>query len=210
MKDFQEKMKEKVLVFGLRSGVLVPIFYFGTQLFAALFFPCYSFLSMDASTLGSDLAMYPAIFNIGAIITGVVTIIASIGFLLGLYHLSTNSFLAWLTSLAVLLNGFGSLWAGVFPIPDARHSANPFAVGIFLFPILLTFALWNCSNARAIKIYLVITNLLFIALIPVMSGVSGINMQEYQGLLQRIVVLVFFVPISVGAYFLMLRTDVVK
>ncbi len=199
-------MKEKVLAFALRIGILVPILYFGNQLLAAPFFPGYSFLSMDASTLGSDLAIYPSIFNIGAIITGIATIIASIGFLLALHHLSTNPFLTWLTSFAVLLNGLGSLWAGFFPMPDPRHGSNPFAVGIFLFPILLTFALWNHSNARTIKIYLIITNLLFIALIPIMSGVSGINTQDYQGLLQRIVVLVFFVPISVGSYFLMQRT----
>ena len=199
-------MKEKILVFALGSGILVPIFYFGTQLLAAPFFPDYSFLSMEASLLGSDLAIYPAIFNIGAILTGIVTIIASVGFLLALQHLGTNRFLAWLTSLAVLLNGLGSLWAGFFPMPDPRHGSNPFAVGIFLFPILLIFSLWNRSNARPIKIYLIITNLLFIALIPIMSGISGINTQGYQGLLQRIAVLVFFVPISVGSYFLIKRT----
>ena len=195
-------MKNKVLVFALGSGILVPILYFGTQLLAAPFFPGYSFLSMAASLLGSDLAIYPAIFNTGAIITGIVTIIASVGFLLALQFLGTNPLLTWLTSIAVLLNGFGSLWAGFFPMPDPRHDSNPFAVGIFLFPILLTFALWNRSNARSIKIYLIATNLLFIALIPIMSGVSGINTQGYEGLLQRIAVLVFFVPISVGSYFL--------
>lgn len=199
-------MKEKVLVFALVSGIAVPILYFGTQLLAAPFFPDYSFLSMDASLLGSDLAIYPAIFNSGAIITGIATIIASVGFLLALQHLGTNPFLAWLTSLAVLLNGLGSLWAGFFPMPDPRHGSNPFAIGIFLFPILLTFALWNRSHACPIKMYLIITNLLFIALIPIMSGISGINTQGYQGLLQRIVALVFFVPISVGSYFLIQHT----
>lgn len=185
---------------------MVPILYFGTQLLAAPFFPDYSFLSMDASLLGSDLAIYPAIFNSGAIITGIATIIASVGFLLALQHLGANPFLAWLTSLAVLLNGLGSLWAGFFPMPDPRHGSNPFAIGIFLFPILLTFALWNRGHARPIKMYLIITNLLFIALIPIMSGISGINTQGYQGLLQRIVALVFFVPISVGSYFLIQHT----
>lgn len=199
-------MKEKVLTFALGIGIAVPFLYFGVQIVAAPFYPGYSFLSMDASTLGSDKAIYPSIFNIGAIITGIVTLIASVGFLLALQHLGTNPFLTWLTSLAVFLNGLGSLWAGFFPIPDPRHGSNPFAVGIFLFPILLTFALWNRSNAKPIKIYLIITNLLFIALIPIMSGVSGINTQGYQGLLQRIAVLVFFVPISVGSYFLILRT----
>src|SRR5215216_1684405 len=100
-------MKEKVLVFALASGILVPILYFGTQLLAAPFFPGYSFLSMAASVLGSDLATYPAIFNTGAMITGISTIIASVGFFLALQHLGTNHFLTWLTSLAILLNGLG-------------------------------------------------------------------------------------------------------
>ena len=199
-------MKEKALVFALGSGIVVPILYFGTQLLAAPFFPGYSFLSMVASVLGSDLAIYPAIFNTGAIITGIVTIIASVGFFLALQYLGTNPFLASLTSLAVLLNGVGSLWAGFFPLPDPRHGSNPFTVGIFLFPLLLTFAVWKLSNATPIKIYLIITNLLFIALIPIMSGASGINTQGYQGLLQRITALVFFMPISVGAYFLLKQT----
>src|SRR5829696_4863839 len=198
-------MKEKVLAFALGSGIMVPVLYFGTQLLAAPFFPGYSFLSMAASLLGSDLALYPAIFNTGAIITGIATIIASVGFLLALQHLGTNFVLTWLTSLAVLLNGLGSLWAGVFPMPDPRHGSNPFTVGIFLFPILLTLALWKRSDARPIKTYLIITNLIFIALIPIMSGVAGIHTQGYQGLLQRIAALVFFVPISVGSYFLIQR-----
>ncbi len=199
-------MKEKVLTFALGCGIVVPMLYFGNQLLAAPFFPDYSFLRMDASLLGSDLAIYPAIFNIGAIITGIATIMASVGFLLALQQLATNPLLTWLTALAILLNGFGSLWAGLFPMPDPRHGDNPFAVGIFLFPLLLMFALWNRSNARPIKIYLIVTNLLFIALVPIMSGASGIDTQGYQGLLQRIAALVFFVPISVGAYFLIQRT----
>ena len=198
-------MKEKVLAFALGCGIMVPMLYFGNQLLAAPFFPNYSFLSMDASLLGSDLAIYPAIFNIGAIITGIATIIASVGFLLALQQLATNPLLTWLTALAILLNGLGSLWAGLLPMPDPRHGDNPFAVGIFLFPLLLTFTLWNRRNARPIKIYLIITNLLFIALVPIMSGASGLDTQGYQGLLQRIAALVFFVPISVGAYFLIQR-----
>jgi hypothetical membrane protein len=75
-------MKEKVLTFALRIGVAVPFLYLGIQIIAAPFFPGYSFLSMEASLLGSDLAIYPAIFNIGAIITGIVTIIARLDFFL--------------------------------------------------------------------------------------------------------------------------------
>ena len=202
-------MKEKGLAFALGCGILVPFLYFGTQLLAAPFFPNYSFLSMPASLLGSDLARSPAIFNLGAMITGIATIIASIGFFLALQQLGTNRFLTWLTSITLFLNGIGSLWAGYFSMPDPRHGANPFTVGIFLFPIVLTFALWKRSQAGFMKSYLIITNILFIAFVPIMSGVSGIAIQGYQGLLQRIVALIFFLPISIGAYFLMKHTKYV-
>src|SRR5215204_5417311 len=150
-------MKEKTLLFALGSGMVVPILYFGTQLLAAPFFPGYSFLSMVASLLGSDLAIYPAIFNIGAIITGIATITASVGFLLALQQLGIKPLLTWLTSFAILLNGLGSLWAGFFSMPDPRHGSNPFTVGIFIFPILFTFAVWKLGNARPIRTYLLIT-----------------------------------------------------
>lgn len=189
----------------LQMGMAVPFLYFGTQLVAAPFFTGYSFLSMPASLLGSDQATYPEIFNAGAIITGIATLIASVGFLRALQHLNANRILVWLTTIAIALNGLGSLWAGFIPLPDPRHGSNPFSLGIFLLPALLAITLWKRNDARALKIYLVITNLLFVALIPVMSGIAGIDTRAYQGLLQRIVALVFFPPIGVGAYFLAKR-----
>lgn len=198
------------MLVALKMGMAVPFLYFGTQLFAAPFFPGYSFLSMPASLLGSDLAIYPAIFNTGAIITGIATLIASVGFLLAFQHLKANPILAWLTTIAIALNGLGSLWAGLIPMPDPRHGSNPFALGILLLPALLAVTLWKRNDARALKIYLVITNLLFIALIPVMSGIAGIDTRGYQGLLQRIVALVFFPPIGIGAYFLSKRINHLK
>jgi hypothetical protein len=199
------KTKEKLTVFALLAGITVPLLYFSTQIIAAPFYPDYSFLTMVASVLGSDLAIYPAIFNVGAIITGIATLIASLGFLLALQRLEVNPVFAWLTSIAVFLNGLGSLWAGFIPLPDPRHGSNPFVVGVFTLPALLAATLWKRSDARLMKVYLILTNLLFIALIPVMSGAAGLDTRGYQGLLQRIIALVFFPPIGVGAYFLIKR-----
>lgn len=110
-------------------GMAVPFLYFGTQMIAAPFFPRYSFLSMPASLLGSDLAIHPAIFNTGAIITGLATLIASVGFLRALHQLDANPILAWLTSIAIALNGLGSLWAGLIPLPNPRHGIQSFCAG---------------------------------------------------------------------------------
>ncbi len=189
----------------LSMGIAVPFLYFGTQIVAAFFYPNYSFLTQAASELGSNRALYPFIFNIGAILTGVVTLIAAVGFLRGLLQVGTHPLWAWLVSIAVTLNGFGSIWAGTFPLPDPRHSANPFTIGNFVMPALLLIALWRQNDARAIKTYLIITILLFLALIPIMSGAAGIDIRGYQGFLQRIIALVFFPPIAVGAYFLLKR-----
>jgi hypothetical membrane protein len=197
------KTKETCAVIALQMGFMVPFLYFGTQIIAAPFYPDYSFLTMPASLLGSDLARYPLIFNLGAMITGIVTLIASFGFLYTFKRIHVAPIPAWLAFIALVLNGVSSLWAGVFSMPDPRHGSNPFAVGIFVFPILLLAALWTQPDARQVKIYLIITNLLFLILIPIMSGMTGLDTGAYQGLLQRIAALIFFPPISVGAWYLL-------
>lgn len=195
--------REYLTVVALRIGIAVPLLYFGTQIIAALFYPNYSFWTMPASLLGSDRAIYPALFNAGALLTGIATILAAVGFLLALQRRKVNQILAWLTAIALLLNGFASLWAGFIPLPDPRHAANPFTIGVFAFPALLAVTLWKQSDLRWLKVYLVVTILLFIVMIPIMSGITGIDIQGFQGFLQRIVALIFFPPIGVGAYFLL-------
>ena len=189
-------------MFALQLGIVIPFLYFVTQFIAAPFFPNYSFLSMEASFLGSDRAIYPAIFNVGTVISGIATLLASIGFFLALQRLEVNRILAWFTFIAIFLTGIGSLWAGFIPLPDPRHGSNPFMFGSLAFPILLAITLWKRSNTQTIKIYLIITNLLFLAMLPITSGLTGLDTKIYQGLLQRIVALIFLPPIGVGAYFL--------
>lgn len=210
---------EKITRFALRIGMLIPFLYFGFQVLAAPFYAGYSFMSQDASTLGSDGSSLPLIFNGGAILTGLLTLIAAWGFLRAFQQLDTPVIPTWLVVLALVMNGLGSLWAGFIPLPNPRHGANPFAVGVFLFPVLLLAVLWKRNDARAVKVYLWIDILLFLAMIPVMSGLlqragmtMGMDMQGYQdflnhshGLLQRIAALIFFPPIAVGAVFLSRR-----
>jgi hypothetical membrane protein len=183
-------------------GVAVPILYFGVQIVAALFYPGYNFLNQAASELGSNRAIYPALFNVGAIITGIAALIATVGFFRALKILGTNQILAGLTSIAVAAGALGSLWAGFFPLPDPRHASNPFAFGLLLLPPLLLAALWKRSDTRIMKIYLIVTIILCIALLVVMSGIVRLDIADYQGLLQRIIAVAFFPPIGIGSYFL--------
>jgi hypothetical membrane protein len=73
--------KEGRIVAALGMGVAVPFLYFGIQVVASLFWPGYSFLNQDASTLGSASSRFPAIFNVGSIVVGVLTLVASLAFM---------------------------------------------------------------------------------------------------------------------------------
>lgn len=195
----------------------VPILYFGIQLLAAPFFPGYSFLRCDASTLGSDGSSFPLIFNVGAIIQGGVTLIAAWGFVHAFRLLGVNAILTWLTSLAVIVCGLASMNAGVFPLPDPRHTEGPLAIvgiGMLLLPVLLPAALWKLPDSRRLKVYFIVNLIAFVALIPIMSGLiqrmnimMGVDIPGYQsflnncqGLLQRIVALIVIGPIGVASW----------
>jgi hypothetical membrane protein len=195
--------KERLTRAALGLGITVPFLYFGAQLIAAPFYPGYSFLRQPASMLGSDLSTRPAILNVGAIITGVITMIASFGFLRALQHLGTHPVIAWLTCLALLSSGLASIWAGIFHMPDPRHNSGPLGIGTFLLPVLFVAAVWKLKDARLIRFYLVINLLLIVALVPIMSGATGINMSNYGGLFQRIAALTLFPPGGMVAFFLL-------
>src|SRR5262249_29670186 len=127
--------KEKPIMVALGMGVAVPFLFFCLQVVAAPFYPGYSFFNRDASTLGSDGSSCPSIFNVGAIFVGIVTLIASWGFLRAFQRLGTNPILAWLTTLALISSGLASINAGIFPLPDPRHSGGLLAllgIGTFL------------------------------------------------------------------------------
>ena len=188
--------------FALAAGIAVPFLYFGAQILAAPFYPGYSFLANSASQLGSDLSTQPSILNTGAKLTGLATIIAAFGFLPAMKKMRTGRILAWLVFAAMLSYGAGSIWAGSFPLPDRRHNPGPLAAGMFLLPILYAIAFWKRPDAREVRAYLVANVIAFLLLVPIMSGVTGLNVQGYGGLLQRIAAVIFHVPIAVVSWFL--------
>jgi hypothetical membrane protein len=221
------RTKDRLVVAALGIGVAVPFLYFGTQIVAAFFYPGYSFLNQDASTLGSEGSRFPAIFNVGAIIVGILTLIASWGFMRAFRHSGINPILAWLTFLDVVSFGLGSINAGVFPLPDPRHTEGPLAVigmGTILLPLLVPAALWKVNAAQKMKIYFLLNSFLLVALIPVMSGLIQIIMvkagtespsyqsflNNYHGLIQRIFAFVAIGPIGAGAHVLANRMKQVR
>ncbi len=207
------------IVFALRLGMAVPFLYFGIQLIAAAFYPGYSFLNQDASTLGSASSSFPSLFNVGIIIEGIMKVIVAWGFVRAFQQLKMLSWVAWLTALVLLGSGFASINAGVFPLPDPRHTASPFAmlnIGTIVLPVLIPVAVWKLCQGRLIKVYFIANLIAFITLIPVMSGLIQILtvmaavewhgyqtfLNQYHGLLQRIAAFIALSPLAVGAYVL--------
>ncbi len=204
------------VVLALRLALLVPILYFAIQIVAAAFYPGYSFFNQDASTLGSPGSRFPALFNGGSIMEGILKCIVAWGFWRAFRQLGHPSIHAWLIPVVLVASGLASINAGVFPLPDPRHTMSPLAVlniGTILLPLLVPLAVWRWCETRTVKTYFLVNILVFIALIPIMSGLIqrlsvmvGVELYSYQqflnqyhGLLQRLAALLTLPPLGVGA-----------
>lgn len=188
---------KNLTVTALRLGIAVPFLYFGIQLLAAPFFAGYDFVQMEASLLGSDRSSLPNVFNFGAMVTGVAALVAATGLVLAFRATKTHPVLAWLPAIAVFCVGLSSLWAGIFPMPDSRHAENPFAIGLFVMPFVMLATFWNQPKIRG---YLMACVVLFVGLIPFMSGLIAIDRQALEGLLQRLLAFATFAPIGLASY----------
>jgi hypothetical membrane protein len=188
----------------LGVAVLIPFIYYGIQILGASYNPGYSFIHQVASELGSNRAARPMIFNIGIMVQGVLTLIASFAFLRVTLRLGVNPTLSLLIFLALATNGIQMLWAGYFPLPDRRHAGHPpFIIAMFLLPILLTAALWKGSGA-ILKGYLAATLILLAAMIPITSS-NIVDTTHIRGLTQRLYTLTVFPLIAVSAVVLARR-----
>jgi uncharacterized membrane protein len=101
----------------LKIGIAVPFMYFGLQLIAMPFYSGYSLLANAASDLGSPSSSLPIVFNLGAIVSGLLTSLSAYGFARGFQQLLITPSLAWPASLAVAMTGLSS----DRPVPDAIH-----------------------------------------------------------------------------------------
>nr|WP_309690775.1 DUF998 domain-containing protein [Armatimonas sp.] len=157
----------------LKLGIVIPVFYFLIQAISAPFYPGYSFFSPDASTLGSAGSNAPIIFNSGAILLGVIIVGSSFGFLKALRGFSANLILPYLLFLVLLSSGIGNINAGIFPLPDPRHTEGllaALATGTILLPLLLPMALWKILDKRPVKTYFLVNIGALASLVPIGSG----------------------------------------
>ncbi len=191
--------------YALGAGVAVPFLYYGSQAAAAPFFPGFSLLGTTASELGSDLSRHPAIFNSGAILQGIACLVASFGFLITFGRLGVHPLLAWPTSLTVAMGGCASLWAGYYPLPDQRHGGHPaFLIALLSLPVLFAIVLWRGGH-MGLRAYLIANLILLAAMVPIMSGMSGLDTHTYRGLFQRLFSLTVSPPIAVAGFVLARR-----
>lgn len=193
----------------LAAAVAVPIVYFGVQVAIMPFHPGYDALTQPASALGAHGAPHAFLFNLGVLLTGLLTVAAAWGIGRGLAAAGARTALAWLAGLALLSSGLASLNAGIFHLPDPRHNPGWLGAGMFLFPPILLAAVWRFDKARGLRFRLVACLAGIALLAPVMAGLTPIDRASYGGLLQRFVALALILPVSFAGLWLYwrLRSD---
>ena len=187
----------------LKLGVAVPFIYFGIPLVAAPLYPGYSFIRNTASDLGSDQALHPTPVNVAIITLGIVMLLAAYGLLRGMRKAGINTLLSVVTAVSVASAGLGTLLSGIFPSPDPRHGGGALGAGLFLLPFIVGLSLWRTLPSRTFRVGFLGLALLFVAMVPIMSGATSIDTVASAGLLQRILALTAFGPIGLGAYALL-------
>jgi hypothetical membrane protein len=183
----------------LIAAVAVPFAYFGAQAAAAPFYPDYSILTVSASDLGSDRSSRPAILNGGAILTGVLALLGSVGLALALPGIGSSKATAWLLAACVLSSGVAAIWAGSHPLPHPKHDPGALGVGMFAAPFVSAFVAWRVERLRSLRWALLLNIVAFGACAWVLSGAAGVNLAAYGGLAQKCAALVCFVPPAVIA-----------
>ena len=203
----------------LAFGIAIPFVYFGIQIAAARFYPGYSFLNRDASTLGSEGSTAPWIFNVGTLVVGLCEVVAAWGFLRGLPRVRAGAVLTWATCVALVSSALGSINAFLHPLPDPRHTEGVLSIlgaGVLLLPVITGLMLWRLRGRAWVTPALVLSVLVWLTLIPIMSGliqrlsvIAQIDMPGFQaflngyhGVLQRVAAAAVFGPVAFAAWLL--------
>ncbi|MEM8671338.1 MAG: DUF998 domain-containing protein [Planctomycetota bacterium] len=196
----------------LNCGIAFPIVYFGVQLIAAPLYPGYSFLTDDASTLGSDGSQFPEIFNVASVLQGVFVLLAAPAVTMRLR--SSSPWLVWVVLISLVAGAAACFNAGMYPLPDQRHVSGVlagFGSLFVLLPLVLPFLFRSDSTARRFRTYAWVNMAVMVSMIPIISGliqrVAGawnVEIPRYQeflnntsGIIQRITAAVIIIPVGV-------------
>jgi hypothetical membrane protein len=183
----------------LKAGVAIPFLYFGSVALAALFYPGFSLVRQFASELGTPEAPHPEILNVGIIGVGVVTLLATAGYWRVLPRLGARAVPARLTCYVIGMFGVAMVLAGIFPHPDWRHSGAGLGLPILAGPALLAAALSSRDDMRVLRRYLLVTNVLMVAMLVVYVAATR---SPFVGLCQLLYTLIAIPWMGVSAYVL--------
>jgi hypothetical membrane protein len=179
-----------------RIGSSTAVLYFGTQLVVGLLTDGYSFLRDTASELGQTGAPHATWFAVGAVGTGVATMMTAVGLLLA----HRPSVVLRIPGAAALVSaGLASVTAGIYPMPDSRHGGGLLGAGLFLLPFLLLAVSWSSAPNWA-RVILLFGAVWFVVAGVVMSGATPIDQVAYEGICQRFLAVPLFGAISLSAY----------
>ena len=185
--------------FLLTTAVLVPVVYFGAQALAAPYFPNYSVFTTTASELGSNLSSRPGILNTGALLTGLLAALGSVGLALSLPRLGAAKLGSFLLALCLASAGLAAFWAGLHPLPDPRHNPGALGAGMFAAPFVAVWAAWRMQPAKMLRLVLLLNAAVFILLGAIMSGVTGVDLSAFGGLVQKFLAATSFAPSAIIA-----------
>jgi len=183
----------------LAAAVLVPIVYFCTQAAAAPYFPNYSIFTTSASALGSNLSSKPSILNNGALLTGALSFLGSIGLAQALPRIGVSKIPSYLLALCLLSAGAASFWAGLHPLPSPRHNPGAIGAGLFVAPFAAMWAAWQITTQRYMRIAFLVNAMAFVVLGVIMSGAIGVDLAAIGGLIQKLIAATSLASIAVIA-----------
>lgn len=185
--------------FLLIAATLVPVVYFGAQALAAPYFPNYSVFTTTASDLGSNLSSRPNILNTGALLTGLLASLGSVGLAISLPRLGADKIGAFLLAACLASAGAAAFWAALHPLPHPQHNPGALGAGMFVAPFAAVWAAWGMQPAKTLRLTLLLNAIAFIFLGVIMSGALGVDLPAFGGLVQKLLAAASFAPSAIVA-----------
>ncbi|CAN7289994.1 DUF998 domain-containing protein [Brevundimonas sp. LjRoot202] len=182
----------------LLAGVVGPLIYVALALAGQWLAPGYDPAVRMISELGMAGMPSAALFNIGLVAAGALTVLAALGLRLEAARRGAPVSGA-LAGLAVAVFGVSILIGGLFPLPDERHLAWGAGFAVQIAPLLTLVALRKTQGLAALKVFLAVAFLAVNGLLAVMFGVGDLVDGTNVGLWQRAYGLAMFPWITVTA-----------
>jgi hypothetical membrane protein len=185
-----------------RAAIAVPLLYFGAQVFAGLGTPGYDWLRGTASDLGATGQPMRAVLNTGAILTG-VAFAGGTPFLATRWrHLRVPLPVVLVSTVVLWLGAASCVNAGLFPLPSPRHEGSGLVTaGLLLTPLVLM-ATSLLERPRSVLRWALVVNALCLIAFGAFAGSrGGVGAFEYEGLAQRVLAAMVFVPVATVAGF---------